>query len=504
MNKSVTIALILLFLLNFSAGLIYLNEGLFHFDSVWLARAVENTYKTSMLHPQVKGRYGSVLINLIVYLPFYLMGQNADLSVRVSSVLFHALSVVAFFLFIRELFKNTIQAFFAGLLLSFTPFYFQPNTYGKEHGASLFFALLAFYFLVKGLNRNSLILSNLASALFIFSVSIREGMLILLPFFLLVYFEPLITMKPLNVTFPKERCKPKFIIPFFLFFCVVFSFPFFFYLKDVIFDTLTFRGSLGNNFFVGFTRLVFENAFPDLFISMPFLLFLLYFFGIFLMLRDKKYFKVAFFILWSLTIFYLGNLIGYSARTLEVIMVAIYGLASYALCYLYGKRKIVAYSLVIYIVLSMFLFMLPMLEFRHSYNGAKRAALLISRDTPDNSLIIAHDFWVFLDYYGNRKTLKFPESTSDPESTRERVDEFVNKVKGILNNKVPVYIVADALNNFCFLILRTSLLGNFDFTFVKQYLNEDYHRPELQINLFKERLFRVRLRPKDIKESSLN
>lgn len=101
-----------LFLLNFITSLLFINEGLFHFDSVVLAQAVEKTYATGMLHPAHKGRYGSVIINAIMHLPFHILGKNADFTVRLSSILFHSLSIVALFLFVEALFNNRILALF--------------------------------------------------------------------------------------------------------------------------------------------------------------------------------------------------------------------------------------------------------------------------------------------------------------------------------------------------------------------------------------------------------
>ena len=128
-----------LFLSAFFFGLYFINEGLFHYDSVILAKAVEDVYRTGHLQPAVGGRYGIVIINSILYFPFYCLGQNADLMTRLSSVLFYALSIPSFFIFIKDLFEDHIQGFFAAILLAVTPFYLVPNTYGKEHGMSMFF-----------------------------------------------------------------------------------------------------------------------------------------------------------------------------------------------------------------------------------------------------------------------------------------------------------------------------------------------------------------------------
>src|SRR5512135_724563 len=92
--KQLRLTVLALFLLNFAVGILLINEGLFHHDSVLLAKAVEDVFRTGRLQPAFHGRYASVAINTVLYLPFFIFGSNADLSVRLSSVLFHALSIV--------------------------------------------------------------------------------------------------------------------------------------------------------------------------------------------------------------------------------------------------------------------------------------------------------------------------------------------------------------------------------------------------------------------------
>src|SRR4030042_1469971 len=195
MGRTVPISLVLLFLflLNLFAGLFFINEGLFHHDSVLLAKAVEDTYATGHLQPEARGRYGAVIVNNIIHFPFFLLGHNADFTTRFSSGLFHSLSICALFLFAYELLGSIMTAFFSGILLSFTPFYFSPNTWGKEHGLYITFILLSFYFLYRGTDKNNILSVGLSSFLAAFSVSIKESALAVLPLYFLLYLRPKFT-----------------------------------------------------------------------------------------------------------------------------------------------------------------------------------------------------------------------------------------------------------------------------------------------------------------------
>ena len=232
-SKRTWIALFL-FLLNFTLGLTFLNEGLFHFDSVVLAQAVEKTCSTGILQPAINGRYGSVIINSVLYLPFYLLGHNADFVTRFSSILFHSLSIAILFIFLKGLLNDLLIALFTALLLSFTPFYFSPNTYGKEHGMALFFLLSSFCLLQRAVRKKSLILTGLSAFIFIFTITIRESIIVTAPLFILLYFNPSFSFKPLRITFPKDRLNWKLTICLFASLLIAFLMPFFTYLKSLL------------------------------------------------------------------------------------------------------------------------------------------------------------------------------------------------------------------------------------------------------------------------------
>jgi len=477
--------IILLFLLNFILGLSFINEGLFHYDSVLLAQAVEKTYEKGLLQPSSRGRYGAVIINLIIYYPFFLFGQNADFALRFSSVLFHSLSIVVLFYFINELFNDRLLAFFVSLLFSFTPFYFVPNTYGKEHGLSMFILLLSLYLLYAGLNKKSPILVSISSFLVAFSTTVRESMLMAIPLYFLLYLKPEISIRPFKVTFLQERFNLKWISAATVPLIIVFCFVFFIYLRSEIYNYIFITNYATTVNFTGLFSKFLLQALKDLFISIPVLMFVFFLLGILKMIWDKKIFISLFFIFWLLLIFYFGNQKGYCPRYLEIITIPVYVFASYVLAVLYRKSKSIAICIIIYCIAYMGIVMYPLLIFRHHYNGEKQFALYVNEKTEPNAIVIAMDDSPFIEYYGKRKTITYPIDSQD------KINNFIKRIDAYLNDNAPVYLISssfsyDAGGNF-----KKILSENFDLTLIGKKLTEDYHRPELKFQFYYEQLFKV-------------
>ncbi|MCX5666773.1 MAG: glycosyltransferase family 39 protein [Candidatus Omnitrophica bacterium] len=396
-----------LFVVNLAMGFLLINEGLFHQDAVILAKAVENTYANGRLQPAVRGRYGCVLINSILYFPFYKLGQNADFATRFSSVLFHALSIAAFFLFIYEYFGNRVQALFGALLLSVTPFYFSPNTYGKEHGMSIFFFLTALYLLRRSLRKNNILLLSVSSFVLGFAVSVRESIIIAAPLYFLLYLDPQICLKPPGIRLPDGRLRLKYLCALLLPFALTFLFLYLSYLKPAIYRELLIHDDTTISF-MGISSPYLRLAFGDLYKSVSSLLFLFAALGAMQLLMKEKIFPVLLSFSWFLLILYFGNLDMYAPRFLDIVILPVHILASYALAKLYSKDKAVAAIIVVYLVSSMFISMYPSLKFRHSYNGEKKFALFVKDKTEPNAIIVTMDDALFIEYYAGRKTLTHP------------------------------------------------------------------------------------------------
>jgi len=489
--RSIRYAVLFLFLLNLSAGLLFINEGLFHVDSVSFAQAVEKTYATGQLQPAVMTRYGSVIINSIVYLPFFLLGQPADFSVRFTSVLFGALSVAMLFVFVKELFDDYFQAFLCALLFSFTPFYLSPNTYGKEHSMAVFFLILSFYLLTRGLRKGSLVLISTSSFILAFSLTIRESLLATTPLFFLLYAHPTISIHPPKITIPRERLDFRWMLAVFVPFLMTFSLIFFLYLKHEIYRTLFARDYTARYFvayFAGLFSPAFSIAWRDLTVSISPLLFVFSALGAVRMFFKRDMFNALFFLAWFMLLFYFGNMSSYVARYLDVVVIAEYVFASYALSGLYAKDKPIAFALAAYFIMSMLFFIGPPLAFRHRYNGEKQFALYVKQKTEHNAFIIAMDDSAFIDYYAKRKVLNHPIEDT------QKTDDLVKTISGYLKNGIPVYALESSFTHDPGRIYKNALFNNFNILVIGQKLCEDYHKADSQWRTFDQKLFKITLR----------
>lgn len=494
-RQTVIFLAIALFLLNFITALCLINEGLFHCDSVMLAQATEKTYATGLLAPSLNGRYGAVIVNSLVYLPFFLAGQNADFATRLSGILFHSLSIVALFLFVRQILGSLRVAFFSALLFSFTPFYFVPNTYGKEHGAAMFFLLLSFYLLLRGLNKKSLSLLSLAGISFVFSVSIRESMLAAIPLFILLYLSAEVSINPVRVIIPPDRLKLKFILPSALSLLLGLSLLYFMYLKKVIYQTFFIKDT-ATVFFLSIFSRSFKLALSDLFTSIHPVLFVFSLCGAVKMLYDKKIFPALFLLSCFLLIFYFGNTSCYVARHLDLVAIPVFVFAAYALSQACLKYKWMVFFLILSFVLSMFIFIYPLLYIRHRYNGEKQFALYVSAKTENNAIIIAMDYVPFIEYYAKRKAIVYPIADM------AKMNNFISEINGYLKQGIPVYLKDLSLSydtgqgGF----LAKALMDNYDMILVGNKLTEDFHRPELKFRFYRDSLLKIQLkkRGKDV------
>src|SRR4029077_15113173 len=132
-----------LFLASFAYLYAFRNEGLFHLDAVFLAQAVEQIYAGGPW--DLSWRFGAVLANALVYLPFWLSGENAERSTILASILFHAASIPMVFLFLDRLCGSRLLAALSAGLLAVAPVYSVANTFGKEYGLAVLLVATSFF-----------------------------------------------------------------------------------------------------------------------------------------------------------------------------------------------------------------------------------------------------------------------------------------------------------------------------------------------------------------------
>ncbi|MEK6857851.1 MAG: glycosyltransferase family 39 protein [Nanoarchaeota archaeon] len=494
-KNSTMLILLFLFAINFLITFSLMNDGLFHHDSIALASATEKTYEKQELQLTANGRPSLVIINSIIYLPFYIKGMNADFSTRLSGILFHSLSILALFLFVSTFLSNKIIGLFASLLFSFNPLYISPNTYGKEHGMAIFFLLISFYILLLAIEKNKHEYLALSSFLFTFSIGIRESNIVLTPFYFLLYLQPKIQSK--KIIFREGSLK----ISNLLFLFIPFLIVLFVWLKIFLYDLIlvnTLQPNTGSGgVFLNLFSPKFNMVIEDILTTVPLLILFFFVCGILLFLylslhKRENLFKFLFLLAWTLLIFYFGNVSGYKARYLDLVFVPIFIFASYPLYYIYKKHKLIAVVILLYFIMSMFLFIYPILKFRHDYSGPKEFALWLKQVIEPDAFLISIDDTPPIYYYANiSKQYNIPvQSIFDNDSIT--LKKWIFDLKKFLNNSTnKIYIISSALHYANNEILSPLLHSNFKLRQIGGKLTEHYNNADIRFNKYDQTLYGI-------------
>lgn len=313
-------------------------------------------------------------------------------------------------------------------------------------------------------------------------------MIAAIPIFALLFVKPdTATSRPLHEKTVNERGLTRTFFWTATAFLFGFLLLFFTYGMNEYYDSLFIRDESYVGF-LGFFSPVLLLAVNELFVSVPALMFLFAAYGIFNMRRDGEYFLPLFLLAWFLLIVFFGNTAGYVVRHLDVVIVPVCIASAYALDRLFLKEKIVALILLTYFVGSMIFFMYPMLSVRRLYNGEKRFALFVKEKTENNAVVIAMDDHVFIQYYGNRRTKGHPVGNAD------QMRDFVKKVTADIENGTPVYMIETAYQYDELGLFEKAVVDNFDVQFVGAHICEDYHRPELGLRFYEQKLFKLGLK----------
>ncbi len=491
-NKNSTSLIVLfLFILNFSITFSLMNDSLFHHDSIVLATSTEQTYQKHTLFNTANGRVGLVLINSIMYFPFWLQNMNADFSTRLSGVLFHSLSIITLFLFINKLISNKVIGSFTALLFSFNPLFISPNTYGKEHGMAAFFLFLSFYMLLSAIEKDKLSFLALASILFVFSIGVRESNLLLIPFFFFLYIKPKIFIK--SIIFRKDVLSLKNVLYLIIPFVVLFAIWLRLFLYDLIMVNLFYPTTGSGGVFLGLLSSMLKKAVKDLMNTMPILLWIFILLGfLFLIYNNLKnkndLFTNIFFFFWTLLIFYFGNTGGYKPRYLDLVLVPLCFFASYFLYLIYKKQRWASFILTIYFVLSMFFLIYPLLEFRHDYSGPKEFALWVQSVIEPNAYIMAIDDAPSLSYYANiTNYYNFP---LDYKYNDLKLKEWVLNLTKFLDGK-NVYVISSAFFYDRDKRILSLLRSNFNLSIAGTKLTEEYHDADVKFTKYNQTLYKI-------------
>jgi hypothetical protein len=195
--------------------------------------------------------------------------------------------------------------------------------------------------------------------------------------------------------------------------------------------------------------------------------------------------------LWTLLLFYYGNLSSYGARYLLYVVIPIAILAGIGSGALLNRLKSKEWKVVAGTALSLLVCgygiykAYPLIQFRKDYCGPKRMALYVLKNTDPDALIVTMDENVHIVYYARREVLSHP--VADFAQNRD----FVLKIRGMALEGRKVYINLTAFTYDPMGHFQRLMLENFQFVPVGEVLDEDYHRPELSFTMFQNKLFRV-------------
>lgn len=439
-NISENKVLVFLFIFSLGLRLLYVNPGIFHADSIGLTRAVERTYETGHLYGMFNGRYGSVIVNLLTYIPYHLITgiNSAEKSILFSDILFASFSVIMLFLFIKNIFKNKIIPLFTALLFSISPIFLSITTYGISHGIEIFFILTSFFLLSIFHEKNSIHYLALSSFSIAFSIIVRESAIIFVPLYFLFYLNPEIRENFISIK--DEVIKFRTICTVIFPFLIVFGIGLYLYIYEIIYRNIFMTDRLAVSF-MGFYSESLPIAFEDLFFNLTIIGVLLVIGGsLILIISYENKFHFIFLFLWALTFYYFGNLNAYWSRFLAIVSVPFFIFMSIGLDWLYKKNKVFSMVIFLILIVSLFQQIQPIIDYRHKFSGQKEYSLWVKEQVPPNSIIIASDDSGFISYYADLETRSPPEDLED----NKKLEIWVEQLNMTLKNNIPIYLIGSA------------------------------------------------------------
>lgn len=468
-----------LFSLSFFFRLHFRNDGLFHHDEVLLAGAVEGSLEKRQLLGTINGRYGTVLLNLLFYAPYkWITGHNSERIIVFTAILSGGLLAAVLYDLVREWCEDRVAAFFSSAFITFNFLFLTTSTIGKEHTHQILFLALAFRLFHRGARTSSDAFKILGSASFAFALTVHESTMPLTPVFI-VY---LLLVNRSGNSDRRTDFRDLAIL------CALLAVPFVLYLGGILRKTLTVKDTATVSF-LGLISPVFPIALRDLIAVTGIVPAALALVGIWA--NRKRRSVVIPGVLWVLLIFYYGNTSGYAPRHLILVVLPISILGGMGAGTIVGKVKhpplqAACGLLLLFAVCGYGIYRsYPLISFRKNYCGPKKMAEFVKEKTEPEATVITMDEAVHIRYYAGRNVLTHP--VAEYEANRE----FVESVRAMALSGRAFYINSTAFSYDYGKHFEMLMAENFRFFFVGEVIDEDFHRPELGLALFRNRLFRI-------------
>jgi len=532
-----------LFLFAFVPRFFYMSDGLWHTDSVIMAKAVEETFNAkSLAYMHGSGYPGQVVVSVIVYSIHRLLTgvESSEFAVTFVSVLASSLAVVALYFFVREVAESKWTAVFSATIFSVIPVFFSASTFAKSHAAALFFLILSAYLAARSGRTDSIRDRMLSGFCFGFSSAIRFSMLPLAPIIILLHYHKKF---PINLVREKGLMKIKLaeggekiardlsyiIIPVLLVLALLYT-PM--YLRDGFKPIVE---AAQYNRFMGVQSYLTNLSLDWAYVSINWLGGLLALGGIVCAFRRNRYLGVVL-ILWSVMFFiYYANTRTTSPRHVLPSFIPAAILMGIALNELYERVGNIAAALpllaVMYLMAST---IYPIVEYRADFCGPKEFSLKVKELTETNAVILVMDESHHIEYYANRSIRGHPVG-GDPN----KLGEHMLEIKKLLEDDTPVYAasttfsydnpqglsydprsgrIVDAQRGIAYdkvdydpttkrvrdpdtgAVLgftgryMITLLSNFKLELIGSYPNEDWHKKSIYLNPGEEQLYKLTIR----------
>lgn len=485
---------IFLFVVALSLRIMFVNDGIPHFDSIADANKAKDTFDTTKFNYSYGyGAPGIIFMLTIGYaLDHWITGAtNAEFAYFFITLVTAALSISMLYLVIKKITNNKTMGIMSALFFCVTPIYLSITTYPKTHAPAIFFALLAGYFLIKARDEKEkrlkyIIISGL---LFSFSISIRVfNFLYILPFFVLYLKPKAVNNKKIFLSVDKELINKKNV------FCFVFSLFIVLFLLFVPYLIDRGAGAIATNIAGEQKTVAWQGLFSDripssiqaLYVSVTWLgviaiiLGLLYFFK-----KDRM--VLAAFLLWFLSFFlWYGNLRGNEPRFLSDALIALIIFMAAGCYVIYQNSKLFGIIFAAALIVMMFITIYPIIEYRHNYSGQKEFALWVASVTEPSSILITTDEGFFYQFYTGRPFIGHYYSGTDDE-----IANFIEIMHNYLQKGVPVYMSEAGIGYDPDGRFGKALMDNFDIYVVGSKTNEAYGQNTLQFQLYEEKLLRI-------------
>lgn len=478
-------SLILFFLISFFPRLFLLSAGPFHYDSLDYIISGAKTLETFRIqYAHGVGYPLTVIVSAISQVLFGIFGINPANSVLIAGAVLGSLSVFSLYLFVYGIFKNFEIAFFTSLIFSFSPAFFSITTHGRiDHGLECIFLPLSFYLLIREgkASIRKYFISSLLLGLAIAS-RLSAAIAVLIWGLWYLFWEPsfkkifrikILAIITLGITIP----------------------PLIFYWPALAKSGLKIIADTANdpNQAVGWAGLFTPLTLLGLKWELEMLTILgtiLILAGACLLFKEYNRKKLLLFLLWFLISFlYFSNIGCESPRYLIWPSFPLFIFAAYALYKIYVLRKYLAYIILAALIILQITPIMPILISRHRRNFQKEFASYVGNIIEDNSIILAKDEWIFLEYYirNKQKTITSFPSTCD----EKEMEMFLNVLDGWLTKGKNVYIVETGFSyDPCNLFINKTM-ERYKILFAGKYINEDWHRKCISDGLFIEKIFKL-------------